>query len=288
MKKVVSILLVVLTLGTAAFAKKAKKAKAPPAPPFVFDFTKDFYPMLGYVVTHSRHFSKAQFQKVDIIKNEYIMVNVRTGLGFFSSPEALTLKVTVQKDGSLAYRCSDVLKEDRNAGPYNANDYLLAVKDGTGVAGEARNGDYEIEKDFNELLAIVSKDENAYNSVKNQFFTKTVSFLYLMTKGITEVRAEQFNKIIKGVHLSDVGALVSSIEKNNNEAFKEYQYHISAYVQYTMVSSVYFEYYTNDEDKVSLAAGDEIRITGVVESYDKRSPVLLDSAYFVKDDNAQE
>ena len=71
MKKFILTLLFAVTLTASIFAAPKSKAKS-----FTFDFSKDFYPGIGYVCLNGSCFKDAYFVKADVVKNEYVFEKV--------------------------------------------------------------------------------------------------------------------------------------------------------------------------------------------------------------------
>ena len=110
MKKFILTLLFAVTLTASIFAAPKSKAKS-----FTFDFSKDFYPGIGYVCLNGSCFKDAYFVKADVVKNEYVFEKVTCLAAMV--PIYLTLTVTVQKDGSLNYEYTDLYYKKDNKNP---------------------------------------------------------------------------------------------------------------------------------------------------------------------------
>lgn len=254
MKKFITAFLLLVTLTTSIFAASKSKAES-----FTFDFSKDFYPGIGYVCLNGQCFKDAYFVKADVVKNEYIFEKVSCLVGI--TPIYLTLTVNVQKDGSLSYEYSDLYyKKDKKKTELTP---LVAVS--------------AITKDFDTLLPKVFGDENLYNATKAKFFEEP-GMLQAMTKGLTDIRAAKFAEMVKDASIN-MPVTVLEAKMNTNENYKEYNYYVSAYVSVSTLSSLHFVYYTNDDEKADVAKGDKIKITGLIKDFSK-SPYLVDYLAF--------
>ena len=70
MKKFILTLLFAVTLTASIFAAPKSKAKS-----FTFDFSKDFYPGIGYVCLNGSCFKDAYFVKADVAKGDKIKIS---------------------------------------------------------------------------------------------------------------------------------------------------------------------------------------------------------------------
>jgi len=258
MKKIISILLVAAALVSSVFAKPKSKAEK-----FVFDFSKDFYPGVGYVVLNSSVFRDAYFTKADVIKNEYVIEKVSCMAGI--APIYLTLKVALQTDGSLSYEYSDLYYKKDNSKTEMTP--LIAVS--------------MITSAFDKMLPEVFNDTAVYDGVRAKFFGEA-GMLYAMTNGLTEIRAAKFAEIVNDCPIN-LPAKVTEVKINSNADYSEYKYCVVSYVALSTVKSLRFEYYTNNDDKAELAQGDEIKISGRIKNFHK-SPIM-DYMSFVVCDN---
>lgn len=244
MKKIFLSLLFIITLSVSIFAAPKSKAKS-----FVFDFSKDFYPGIGYVCLNGASFKDAYFVKADVVKNEYVFEKVTCYAALV--PLYLTLTVTVQKDGSLSYDYSDLYyKENKTKTGMTP---LVAVS--------------AITKDFDTLLPKVFGDENLYNEAKAKFFEEP-GMLQAMTKGITDIRAAKFAQMVKDAPINMPVSVVEA-KLNTNEDYKDFSYYVSAIIFVSPLSSLHFVFYTNDDEKADVASGDKIKITGLIKDFSK-------------------
>lgn len=254
MKKLFSTILLVVTLAASVFAAPKSKVES-----FTFDFSKDFYPGIGYVFLNGSSFKDAYFSKADVVKNEYVIEKVSCLAGI--TPIYLTLSVSVQKDGSLSYDYTDLYyKKDKKKTTMTP---LVIVS--------------TITNDFDTLLPKVFGDEKLYNATKAKFFEEP-GMLQAMTKGLTDIRAAKFAEIVKDVPIN-MPVTVSEAKMNTNEDYKEYSYYVSAYVFVSTLSSIHFIYYTNDDEKADVAQGDTIKMQGLIKDFSK-NPYLIDYLAF--------
>ncbi|WP_294429797.1 hypothetical protein [uncultured Treponema sp.] len=254
MKKLFGLLTVVVGILFASCASTSQKVES-----FTFDFSKDFYPGIGYVCLNGSSFKDAHFVKADVVKNEYVFEKVSCTAALV--PIYLTLNVTVQKDGKLNYEYSDLYyKKDKRKlelGP------LVTVS--------------SIENDFNKLLPKVFADETLYNATKAKFFEEP-GMLQAMTKGLTDIRAAKFAEMVKDAPIN-MPVTVLEAKMNKAENNKNYKYYISAYASVSTLSSIHFVYYTNDAEKAEAAQGDKINIKGLIKDFSK-NPYLIDFLAF--------
>ena len=254
MKKLLTAILLVVTLAASVFA--APKAKVDS---FTFDFTKDFYPGMGYVYLNGSCFKDAYFSKADVVKNEYVIEKVSCLAALV--PIYLTLTVTVQKDGHLSYEYTDLYyKKDKKKTELSP---LVAVS--------------AITKDFDTLLPKVFGDDNLYDVTKAKFFEEP-GMLQAMTKGLTEIRAAKFAEMVKDAQIN-MPVTVSEAKMNTDENYKDYRYYVSAYTSVSLLSSLNFIYYTNNDEKADVAKGDKIKMVGLIKDFSK-SPYLIDYLAF--------
>ena len=254
MKKFISTILLIVTLAAGVFAAPKSKVES-----FIFDFSKDFYPGIGYVCLNGSCFKDAYFTKADVVKNEYVFEKVTCLAALV--PIYLTLTVTVQKDGSLSYEYSDLY--------YKKDKKKTELTPLVGVSA--------IEKDFDTLLPKVFGDENLYNASKAKFFTEP-GMLQAMTKGLTDIRAEKFSEMVKDAPIN-MPVTVVEAKINKDEKYKDYNYYVSAFVSVSTLSSLHFVYYTNDDEKADVAKGDKINIKGLIKDFSK-SPYSVDFLAF--------
>lgn len=242
MKKLLTTLVLAVTLAASVFAKS--KAES-----FTFDFSKDFYPGIGYVFLNGSSFRDAYFTKADVVKNEYVIEKVSCLCALV--PIYLTLTVSVQKDGGLSYEYSDLYyKKDKKKTEMSA---LVSVS--------------KITKDFDTLLPKVFGDEKLYNATKAKFFEEP-GMLQAMTKGLTDIRAAKFSEMVKDAPIN-MPVTVQEAKMNTNDEYKDYRYYVSAAVSVSTLSSIYFVYYTNDDEKADVAKGNKINIKGLIKDFSK-------------------
>ena len=254
MKKFILTFLFAVTLTASIFAAPKSKAKS-----FTFDFSKDFYPGIGYVCLNGSCFKDAYFVKADVVKNEYVFEKVTCLAAMV--PIYLTLTVTVQKDGSLNYEYTDLY--------YKKDDKKTELTPLVSVSS--------ITKNFDTLLPKVFEDEKLYNETKAKFFEEP-GMLQAMTKGLTDIRAAKFAEMVKDATIN-MPVTVLEAKMNTDENYKDYSYYVSAYVSVSTLSSIHFVYYTNDDEKADVAKGDKIKISGLIKDFSK-NPYLLDYLSF--------
>lgn len=257
MKKKLSVIVMCALFTCLGFAAKAKAQK------FVFDFSKDFYPGVGYVYLNSNAFRDSVFKKADIIKNEYIIEKVRTTAALV--PITLTLKVTVEKDGTLTYAYSD----------------LEYVKDGSSLEMTPLVAVGSITNDFDKLLPQVFSDEAKYNAAKAKFY-ENVGMLFAMSDGLTEIRAAKFASLVKDAPIN-LELSVINAKMNESGEYTDYQYIISGFIYVSTLSKMGFTYYTNDDDKAGSAEGDKIKFSGKIKDF-KKSAITNTLSFVVVDE----
>jgi hypothetical protein len=243
MKKLLTSFLVALAMVSGVFAEKAE--------PFMFNFSQDFYPGIGYVYLNSSIFKDAYFAKADILKNEYTIEKVSGSVALM--PVWFTLKVSLQKDGKLAYEYSD----------------LKYKKDNKGTGVTALFSKSLITGQFDKLLPVVFNDEAKYTETKSRFYSEP-GMLYAMTNGLTEIRAAKFAEMVKDIPIS-IDAKVRDAKMNDSTDFTDYKYYISCSIYVGTLSHINFLYYTNDDDKASSAQGDIIKISGNINNFNQSS-----------------
>ncbi len=259
MKKIFTTFALILTLAASVFAAPKSKVES-----FIFDFSKDFYPGIGYVFLNGSSFKESYFSKADVVKNEYVIEKVTAYAALV--PIYLTLKVSVQKDGGLSYEYSDLYyKKDLKKTEMTS----LVLVSG-------------ITKDFDTLLPKVFGDEKLYNATKAKFFEEP-GMLQAMTKGLTDIRAAKFSEMIKDAPIN-MPVTVVEAKMNTNGDYKDYSYYVYAFVSVSTLSSLHFVYYTNDDEKADVAKGDKINIKGLIKDFSK-SPYLADNLSFTVVDN---
>ncbi len=252
MKKVVGVLMLALLLTSSVFAKKKVES-------YTFDFSKDFYVGVGYVVLNGSAFKESYFTKADVFKNEYTIEKVSCSAALV--PIYLTLKVSLQQDGSLAYEYSD----------------LRYKKDGSKTEMTALVRVNTITDNFDTLLPVVFGNESLYDQTKSKFFSEP-GMLQAMTNGLTEIRAAKFSEMVKDAPIN-IPATVIEAKMNENDAYSDYKYYITASVNVSLTRFIYFVYYTNDDDKAALAKGDNLKISGRIDNFSK-SKYLSDGLSF--------
>jgi len=254
MKRVLVSLLFAVTIVNGVFAAKTEQ--------FTFDFSKDFYPGIGYVYLNSIIFKDAYFAKADVLKNEYIIEKVSGSVALV--PVWLTLKVSLQKDGRLSYEYSDLrYKKD------NTKTEVTALFAASFITGQ-----------FDKLLPVVFSDETKYTATKSKFFSEP-GMLFAMTNGLTEIRAAKFAEMVKNVPIS-VEAKVGSAKMNDSADFADYKYYISCSIYVSTLSHINFVYYTNDDDKASCAQSDVIKVSGKIKDF-KQNPIFGSLSFTVID-----
>lgn len=249
MKKLLLTVLIASAIMCGAFAKKAK------VEPFKFDFSKDFYPGFAYVVENSKHFDKqTNIEKLDIIGNEYIVHNVSTAQ-LMVTPVRLSLKLKLQDDGSLLYEYYDIKYQDSKTNSWKETTLSKSINTKS------------IEQDFDELLPKCFGNEEIYNKQKSEFFNSP-GLLYSMTTKLTEIRFEKFAQMVKDTLIS-MEAQVEKAQINKNKNMSDYKYTIAAKVDVGPIIGLglHFFYYTNNDDKASLATGDKVKVEGVIKNY---------------------
>lgn len=254
MKKLLASLFLAVAMVGVVFAAKAEQ--------FIFDFSKDFYPGIGYVYLNSSIFKDAYFAKADVLKNEYTIEKVSGSVALV--PVWLTLKVSLQKDGKLSYEYSD----------------LRYKKDNTKTEVTPLFAASSITSQFDKLLPVVFSDEAKYIATKSKFYNEP-GMLYAMTNGLTEIRAAKFAEMVKDVPIS-IEAKVGSAKMNDSADFADYKYYISCSIYVSTLSHINFVYYTNDDDKASSAQGDVIKISGNIKDF-KQNPIFSSLSFTVID-----
>ncbi len=242
MKKKTMVIGLMALLGSIAFAK-------PKVQKFVFDFSKDFYPGIGYVYLNDYCFKDSVFVKADVIKNEYIIEKVKCTAALV--PITLTLKVNLEKDGSLSYDYSD----------------LKYVNDGSSTQLTPLVLVSSITNAFDKLLPQVFSDESKYNAAKAKFYTNP-GMLFAMTDGLTEIRAAKFSEMVQDAPV-DLSIKVYEAKMNDFSDYSGYKYYVRGSIYVSTLSRISFMYFTNDDDKASSSQGDTINLKGKIKEFKK-------------------